>query len=83
MSEYITPTHSFGVDSSRILEEIMDAPPRAAAVQTLLNDLSRQVSDKNLDAAMNLVAKLAEQLGENDADVIRARTLLEFLGGDE
>jgi predicted ATP-binding protein involved in virulence len=79
----ITPTHSFGVDSSRILEEIMDAPPRAAAVQTLLNDLSRQVSDKNLDAAMNLVAKLAEQLGENDADVIRARTLLEFLGGDE
>jgi predicted ATP-binding protein involved in virulence len=79
----ITPTHSFGVDSSRILEEIMDAPPRAAEVQTLLDDLSKQVSDKNLEAAKSLVVKLAEQLGENDAEVIRARTLLEFLGGDE
>lgn len=81
--EVITPTHSFGVDSSRILEEIMDAPSRTAKVQQVLHDLSKQLSDKDLDGAKRLVEKLAEQLGENDAEVIRARTLLEFLGGDE
>jgi hypothetical protein len=81
--EVYSPTHSFGVDSSRVLEEIMDAPPRASDVQTLLDDLSKRVDKKDLRAASTLVATLAEKLGENDAEVIRARTLLDFLGGEE
>jgi hypothetical protein len=81
--DVFSPTHSFGVDSSRVLEEIMDVPPRAAEVQRLLDDLSKQVAEKNLDEANRLVASLTEQLGENDAEVIRARTLLDFLEGDE
>lgn len=78
-----SPTHSFGVDSSRVLEEIMDAPPRTHEVQTLLDKLSTSVADKNLDAARNLVTELAAKLGEGDAEVIRARTLLDFLEGEE
>ncbi len=81
--EVYSPTHSFGVDSSRVLEEIMDAPPRAPEVQTLLDDLSKCVDEKNLLAAGALVAKLSEKLGEGDPEVIRARTLLDFLGGEE
>jgi hypothetical protein len=78
-----SPTHSFGVDSSRVLEEIMDAPPRSPEVQTLLDDLSKRVDEKDLKAASTLAAELAEKLGEGDAEVIRARTLLDFLGGEE
>lgn len=77
-----SPTHSFGVDSSRVLEEIMDAPPRSPEVQHLLDRLSRSVADKKLEAASTLVAELATKLGEDDAEVIRVRTLLDFLGGN-
>jgi predicted ATP-binding protein involved in virulence len=77
-----SPTHSFGVDSSRVLEEIMDAPPRTADVQEVLGQLSKEVANKNLAEAQRLVIALAAQLGENDPEVVRARTLLEFLEGE-
>jgi predicted ATP-binding protein involved in virulence len=78
-----SPTHSFGVDSSRVLEEIMDAPPRSPELQDLLDRISRSVAAKNLQDASALVTELAAKLGQNDAEVIRARTLLDFLGGEE
>ncbi len=78
-----SPTHSFGVDSSRVLEEIMDAAPRSHKVQKLLTDLSKHVDRKDLKGAATLVARLSRTLGEHDAEVIRARTLLDFLGSAE
>jgi predicted ATPase len=78
-----SPTHSFGVDSSRVLEEIMDAPSRSPEIQTLLDRLSKTIADKNLDEATALVAELSVNLGEDDAEVLRARTLLDFLGGEQ
>lgn len=77
-----SPTHSFGVDSSRVLEEIMDAPSRSPEVQELLDRLSRSIADNNLNDASTLVTELAVKLGQDDAEVIRARTLLDFLGGE-
>lgn len=78
-----SPTHSFGVDSSRVLEEIMDAPTRSAEVQRLLDEISKAISAKRLGDATSLVSDLSARLGEDDAEVIRARTLLDFLGGEE
>jgi predicted ATP-binding protein involved in virulence len=78
-----SPTHSFGVDSSRVLEEIMEALPRSPEVQTILDKLSKSVVEENLDEARALVASLANRVGESDAEVIRARTMLDFLGGEE
>ncbi|GAB3350625.1 AAA family ATPase [Lysobacter tyrosinilyticus] len=75
-----SPTHSFGVDSSRVLEEVMDAPPRTPQVQDLIDRLSRSVTDKKLKDASRLISQLAARLGPDDAEVIRARTLLDFLG---
>jgi predicted ATP-binding protein involved in virulence len=78
-----SPEHSFGVDSSRVLEEIMDAPARTSKVQELLDKLSKLVASEKFQAASDAVDQLAEQLGEQDAEVIRARTLLDFLGDEE
>lgn len=78
-----SPPHSFGMDSSRVLEEIMETGPRTEAVQNLLSEISRNVDSKDYARAQELVAKLIEQVGENDPEVTRARTLLEFLGGEE
>lgn len=81
--EVFSPTHSFGVDSSRVLEEIMDAPPRSPEVQELLDRLTKSVDERKLEDAATLVTELAAKLGQADAEVIRARTLLDFLGGEE
>ncbi|QNN25097.1 AAA family ATPase [Planctomycetales bacterium ZRK34] len=78
-----SPTHSFGVDSSRVLEEIMDSQPRAKEIDNLLAKLSRLMGDSRLDEARELLSKLADHLGEDDPEVTRLRTLLEFVGGNE
>lgn len=74
-----SPEQSFGVDSSRILEEIMDTRPRSQSVDDLLAKLARAVADEKLDDARELIAKVEAQVGENDPEVTRARTLMAFL----
>lgn len=81
--QVFSPPHSFGVDSSRVLEEIMDARPRTEIVQALLSEISVAVGNKNLGHAKEVLAKLITQVGENDPEVIRSRTLLEFMGNEK
>ena len=77
------PSHSFGVDSSRVLEEIMGAEPRTKEVAALLSKISRTIGDDRYDDARALSAELSRRLGENDPEVTRVRTLLDFMTGDE
>jgi predicted ATP-binding protein involved in virulence len=78
-----SPTHSFGVDSSRVLEEIMEAGPRTEAVQDLLSRLSRAIADTEYQNARALLTELVAQIGEDDPEVTRAKTLLEFMEGKD
>ena len=78
-----SPTHSFGVDSSRVLEEIMDADPRTQDVKELLSEISREVGKQRYESARELLAQLVDRLGEDDPEVSRIRTLLDFMAGDE
>ena len=83
MGEVYSPTHSFGVDSSRVLEEVMDAPPRTAEVEDLLTKVSQELGKQRLEQARGLLAQLVDRLGENDPDVTRITTLLDFVEGEE
>jgi predicted ATP-binding protein involved in virulence len=78
-----SPTHSFGVDSSRVLEEIMDARPRTEDVDNLLSELSKEIGAHRYNDARASVTKLATHLGEDDPEVTRARTLIDFMEGKE
>jgi len=78
-----SPTHSYGVDSSRVLEEIMNASPRTEDIQRLLKNLSDHVAEGEYAAARSVADELRSELGDNDPEVLRARTLLEFLTDDE
>ena len=78
-----SPTHSFGVDSSRVLEEIMDANPRTEAVQVLLDEISEVLGRQRLDRVRELLKNLVGHLGEADPEVTRLRTLLDFVEGGE
>ena len=78
-----SPTHSFGVDSSRVLEEIMETEPRTKAVHELLGEISHVLGREQFDRGRNLLEKLVEQLGEGDPEVTRLQTLLDFVEGRE
>ena len=77
-----SPSHSFGVDSSRVLEEIMGADPRTEDVKALLSKISRMLGDSRYDDARVLLAELSNRLGEDDPEVARIRILLDFMTDD-
>ncbi len=78
-----SPTHSYGVDSSRVLEEVMDADPRAKDVQQLLTNISTTIGRQSFGRGRELLAELAGRVGENDPEVTRIRTLLDFMEGTD
>lgn len=77
------PTHSYGVDSSRVLEEIMAVPRRSQPVQNLLQNISKAIDVKDFRRAQELLKSLTAQLGEDDPEVTRTRGLIEFLGEEK
>ena len=78
-----SPSQSFGVDSSRVLEEIMDTEPRSAEVAELIARISRDTQKKLLKNARQDLERLVDRLGENDPEVTHLRTVLDLMEGDE
>lgn len=78
-----SPTHSYGVDSSRVLEEVMDSDPRTKAVGDLLSKISQAIGQRQFSQARDLLTQAVAQLGETDPEVTRIRTLLDFVEGKE
>ena len=81
--EVHSPAHSYGVDSSRVLEEVMDAKPRTGEIQELLTRIAKEIAKSQFGLANKSLALLADRVGENDPEVTRLRTLLSFMEGDE
>ena len=61
----------------------MNVPRRTAEIQRLLKRLSDLVAAGDDAAARSATDELGSTLGDNDPEVLRARTLLEFLADDE
>ncbi len=80
-----SPTHSYGVDSSRLLEEVMDADSRASDVNKLLSEVSQVIGKQQFDQARHMLGQLVSrlELGEEDPEVTRLQTLLDFMEGKE
>lgn len=77
--EVTIPERSFGIDSSRILEEVMDAKPRNESVDNLLKELFGLIDKEDFDAARKLLPGIEAKLGPDDPDITRAHTLMTFL----
>ena len=77
--EATNPPRSFGVDSSRVLEEVMGASARDREVQGLLARLFKLVDEEDFDRARALLADVEQKLGSDDPEVARARALMTFL----
>lgn len=79
-----SPTHSYGVDSSRVLEEVMGSTSRASKAQNLIAKISSAIGAERFNDARRRVDELEELTGNpNDSEVTRFRTLLDFVEGKE
>jgi predicted ATP-binding protein involved in virulence len=77
--EVTIPPRSFGIDSSRILEEVMGAPPRSKPVEDLLRRLFGLIDKEDFEAARQVLSEVEAKLGPDDPEITRARTLMTFL----
>jgi predicted ATP-binding protein involved in virulence len=76
------PARSFGIDSSRVLEEVIGAGSRDSAVDSLLSKLFKTIHDEDFDSARGALAEVESTLGPDDPEVTRARALISFLGSE-
>ena len=70
---------SFGIDSSRILEEVMGAESRTNEVGELIHKIHQHIDAEELDAARALLPALESLIGSKDAEMVRARGLIDLL----
>lgn len=77
-----SPSRSFGIDSSRVLEELMDTAPRNQRVEEQIGQIARLVTDGKRAEAEAKIEALASEIGESDPEITRARTLLDFMEDD-
>lgn len=73
------PPRSFGLDSSRVLEEIQGSVQRNPGVESLISQISEAIDAEKFDDAKRLLLGLEGKLGPDDAEVTRARSLMKFL----
>lgn len=77
------PAAAFGVDSNRIMLELMGAPARNRLVEDELRKLFVLIDQERFDDARAAIATLESNLGENEPELTQARSLIRFLEGDE
>ena len=73
------PSRSLGVDSSRILDEEMDASSANVDHLKKKGELAEVIDKEDFEQAETIIHSLAETVGEDDPDITRARTLMAFL----
>ena len=78
-----TPDYSLGLDVNRILEDLMDVKSRDAGVAKKITDLFRKIDEEDFSSARKKLKALQKVVGEADPDLIRAKSLMEFLGDSE
>lgn len=81
-NETYNPASSYGIDSSRILEELLDTSPRNSKVDAMLKDLYKKIDEEKLEDAKTQLVRIIEILGPNDPDIVRSSTMINFLEDD-
>jgi predicted ATP-binding protein involved in virulence len=73
------PPRSFGIDSSRVLEEVMHVSRRNIETGELMSRLAELIDKEDLDGARSALKLVEEKLGQGDPEVTGANTLIHLL----
>ncbi|MEM7557185.1 MAG: AAA family ATPase, partial [Cyanobacteria bacterium P01_A01_bin.84] len=72
----IQPDISFGRDSNQILEDLMEVPERPQKIKDCLQRLFKYIDQGNIEKARELRQELAELIGEDEPEFVRADVLI-------
>ena len=81
--DVFVPSHSFGVDFSRVLEELMNTRPRNARVDDVMATIAALIAQGKEAEARSAIDALAEEIGDSDPEITRARLLIDFMDEKE
>lgn len=71
--------HTKGRDANSILAEVMGVERHPRDVEAKLRRIGELIEDEEFDSARALVDELAEDLGNEDTEIVRQRALIGFL----
>ena len=77
------PESSYGRDTNRILEDLMDTPERPQEIKESLLELFRLIAKGELDSARQLHQKIADKIGADEPELVGANVSIrrrEILG---
>ncbi len=74
---------AFGLDSSRVLGEVMHSPARNTDIEGRLRDIGDLIDSEQFVEAKTRLAELAELIGEGDPEITRAQAMMTFLEAPE
>jgi predicted ATP-binding protein involved in virulence len=66
------PESSYGRDTNRILEDLMDTPERPQEIKESLLELFRLIARGELDSARQLHQKIADEIGADEPELVGA-----------
>ncbi|MFE1743697.1 AAA family ATPase [Coleofasciculus sp. H7-2] len=66
------PESSYGRDSNRILEDLMDTPARPQEIKDHLLELFRLIDKGDLDGARQLRQQIVDEIGESEPELVKA-----------
>jgi predicted ATP-binding protein involved in virulence len=70
------PQYSYGRDSNRILEDLMDGKERPAEIQDQLEELFSLIHQGHLSEAQQLVEQLSETIGASEPELGKAEVMI-------
>ena len=72
-------SRALGLDTNRVLDELMGTPERNQEILQELDELFRLIDDEDYDGARKALEPLTVKLGELDPELTRAQALIKFL----
>jgi predicted ATP-binding protein involved in virulence len=70
------PDSSYGLDSNRILEDILGVSKRPQEIQDRMSELFRTINNNDLEGAKEIVRELGEKIGISEPELVKAEATI-------
>jgi predicted ATP-binding protein involved in virulence len=70
------PDSSYGLDSNRILEDILGVSKRPQEIQERMSELFRTINNNDLEGAKEIVKELGDRIGIDEPELVKAEATI-------
>jgi predicted ATP-binding protein involved in virulence len=70
------PESSYGLDSNRILEDILGVSKRPQEIQERMSELFRAINNNDLESAKEIVRELGDKIGISEPELVKAEATI-------